>query len=161
MYNKFDFKHYVKIEKNKQHFEIEEQLKKAEEYRSISTLYDNDIDDDNGNDDWENDHDNVDDDQILASSFEKSRQSTTYPQAIYTSRLLNPFTKNLLKYDDSECLSCAIMTEKIIEKLVNLFIYLNFASIFLFKNLLNYFIFYQLEIMWKLKNYNISKIQVV
>ena len=45
MYNKFDFKHYVKIEKNKQHFEIEEQLKKAEEYRSISTLYDNDIDD--------------------------------------------------------------------------------------------------------------------
>ncbi|PKC61261.1 hypothetical protein RhiirA1_488031 [Rhizophagus irregularis] len=28
-------------------------------------------------------------------------ESTTHIQAIYTSRLLNPFTKNLLKYDDN------------------------------------------------------------
>ena len=35
-------------------------------------------------------------------------QTTTHPQAIYTSRLLNPFTKDLPKYDNSECISCAI-----------------------------------------------------
>ena len=27
-------------------------------------------------------------------------QSTTHPQAIYTSRLLNPFTKDLPRYDN-------------------------------------------------------------
>jgi serine/threonine protein kinase len=36
--------------------------------------------------------------------FKKSKQ---HPQAIYTSRLLNPFTKDL-KYDNSECLSYVI-----------------------------------------------------
>ncbi|RGB24443.1 kinase-like domain-containing protein [Rhizophagus diaphanus] len=37
-------------------------------------------------------------------------QSTTHPQAIYISRLLNSFTKELPKYNDnnSECLSCEI-----------------------------------------------------
>jgi serine/threonine protein kinase len=36
-------------------------------------------------------------------------QSTTHPQATNTSRLLNPFTKDLLKCDEhSECLDCAI-----------------------------------------------------
>ncbi|CAB4444116.1 unnamed protein product [Rhizophagus irregularis] len=38
------------------------------------------------------------------SSFEKNE----HPEAIYTSRLLNPFTKDLSKYDKSECLSCVI-----------------------------------------------------
>src|SRR5687768_8634190 len=52
---------------------IQDQFKKAEEYRS----------------------------------FKANRQSTTHPQAIYTSRLLNPFTKDL-KYEISECLDCEI-----------------------------------------------------
>ena len=30
----------------------------------------------------------------------KNNQSTTHPQAIYTSRLLNPYTKDLSKYDN-------------------------------------------------------------
>jgi serine/threonine protein kinase len=40
-----------------------------------------------------------------SSSFEKNKQ---HPQAIYTSRLLNPYTKDLPKYENTECLSCAI-----------------------------------------------------
>jgi serine/threonine protein kinase len=44
------------------------------------------------------------------SSLIENRQTTTHPQAIYTSRLLNPFTKDLPKYDNkSECLDCAIL----------------------------------------------------
>jgi hypothetical protein len=38
----------------------------------------------------------------------ENNQSATHPQAIYTSRLLNPFTKDLLKYENSECLDCVI-----------------------------------------------------
>jgi serine/threonine protein kinase len=38
------------------------------------------------------------------SSSKENRQITTHPQAIYTSRLLNPFTKDL----NSECLDCKI-----------------------------------------------------
>ena len=42
-------------------------------------------------------------------SFFESRQSITHPQAIYTSRLLNPFTEGLSKYDDNtECFDCVI-----------------------------------------------------
>jgi hypothetical protein len=39
------------------------------------------------------------------SSFKENKQ---HPEAIYTSRLLDPFTKDLPKYDNSECLSCVI-----------------------------------------------------
>ncbi|POG72342.1 kinase-like domain-containing protein [Rhizophagus irregularis DAOM 181602=DAOM 197198] len=60
-----DFKRYMKIEKEQQHYEIEKQFKEAEEYR-ISNL----------------------------SSFDKS--INTHTQAIYKSRLLNPFTKSLI-----------------------------------------------------------------
>ncbi|EXX52776.1 Mkk1p [Rhizophagus irregularis DAOM 197198w] len=42
-------------------------------------------------------------------SFFKYSQLDTHPQAIYTSRLLNPFTKVLEKYDKSECLECEII----------------------------------------------------
>ncbi|PKY23426.1 hypothetical protein RhiirB3_437633 [Rhizophagus irregularis] len=42
-------------------------------------------------------------------SFFKYIQLDTHPQAIYTSRLLNPFTKDLEKYDKSECLECEIL----------------------------------------------------
>ncbi|CAB4399019.1 unnamed protein product [Rhizophagus irregularis] len=44
------------------------------------------------------------------SSSKVDRQINTHPQAIYTSRLLNPFTENLPKFtdDNSECLDCAI-----------------------------------------------------
>ncbi|CAB5384101.1 unnamed protein product [Rhizophagus irregularis] len=47
------------------------------------------------------------------SSSKVDRQVNTHPQAIYTSRLLNPFTENLPKYidDNSECLDCAILDE--------------------------------------------------
>ncbi|CAB4441619.1 unnamed protein product [Rhizophagus irregularis] len=41
-------------------------------------------------------------------SFFKYSQLDTHPQAIYTSRLLNPFTKDLEKYDKSECLECEL-----------------------------------------------------
>ncbi|RGB31943.1 kinase-like domain-containing protein [Rhizophagus diaphanus] len=41
-------------------------------------------------------------------SIENSKLTTsTHPQAYYTSRLLNPFTKDLPKYD-SDCLDCLI-----------------------------------------------------
>ncbi|RIA85510.1 hypothetical protein C1645_741528 [Glomus cerebriforme] len=41
---------------------------------------------------------------------DKNNQLTTHPQAIYTSRILNPFTKDLPKYNDNntECLDCEI-----------------------------------------------------
>ncbi|CAB5344151.1 unnamed protein product [Rhizophagus irregularis] len=42
-------------------------------------------------------------------SFFKYSQLDTHPQAMYTSRLLNPFTKDLEKYDKSECLACEII----------------------------------------------------
>ncbi|POG65484.1 kinase-like domain-containing protein, partial [Rhizophagus irregularis DAOM 181602=DAOM 197198] len=39
----------------------------------------------------------------------KNYQAATHPQAIYVSRLLNPFTKDLPKYNDnSECLDCKV-----------------------------------------------------
>jgi serine/threonine protein kinase len=43
-------------------------------------------------------------------SLMENRQTATHPQAIYSSRLLNPYTENLLKDIDnnSECLDCAI-----------------------------------------------------
>ncbi|CAB5361699.1 unnamed protein product [Rhizophagus irregularis] len=41
--------------------------------------------------------------------FIKNHQITTHPQAIYTSRLLNPFTEDLPEYDDnSQCLDQVI-----------------------------------------------------
>src|SRR5204862_6514 len=56
-----------------------EQFKKAEEYRKLHL-----------------------------SSFKEIKQSTIHPQAIYTSRLLNSFTKDLPKYGDNntDCLDC-------------------------------------------------------
>ncbi|EXX78254.1 Cla4p [Rhizophagus irregularis DAOM 197198w] len=62
------------------HDEIEKQFKKAEEYRKDNLL-----------------------------SNKNSRSHTTHPKAVYTSRLLNSFTKNLPKYEDTECLDCKIV----------------------------------------------------
>ena len=60
--------------------EISEQFKEAEKYR---------LNNNNG--------------------VNQSNKSTTHHQAIYTSRLLNPFTKDLPKYaDNTECLDCEI-----------------------------------------------------
>ncbi|RIA91369.1 kinase-like domain-containing protein [Glomus cerebriforme] len=73
--NASEFESNVKIRKEHQHYEIEKQFKEAEEYRKANPL-----------------------------SIENN-QSTTHPQAIYTSRLLNRFTKDLI---NSECLDCAI-----------------------------------------------------
>ncbi|CAB5383959.1 unnamed protein product [Rhizophagus irregularis] len=39
------------------------------------------------------------------SSFKRNKQ---HSGAIYTSRSLDPFTKDLLEYDNSECVSCII-----------------------------------------------------
>ncbi|RIA84152.1 hypothetical protein C1645_832695 [Glomus cerebriforme] len=36
----------------------------------------------------------------LFLSIEHNQQTETHLQAVYTSRLLNPFTENLLKYDN-------------------------------------------------------------
>ncbi|CAB5354861.1 unnamed protein product [Rhizophagus irregularis] len=69
-----EFKFFMKIEKEQQHYEIEKQFKEAEEYSKENPLFIEDI------------------------------QSATHPQAIYTSRLLNHFTKDL----PSECLDCEI-----------------------------------------------------
>ncbi|UZO05092.1 uncharacterized protein OCT59_025453 [Rhizophagus irregularis] len=61
-------------------FDINEQFEKAEEYKESNFLF-----------------------------LEEKRQSATHPQAVYTSRLLNPFTKDLPKYDlNSECLDCEL-----------------------------------------------------
>ena len=56
--------------KKQQHYETEKQFEKAQEYRKTNPL------------------------------SIKNNQLTTHTQAIYTSRLLNPFTKNLSKYDN-------------------------------------------------------------
>ena len=70
-YDRFTFKRIVKIKKERKHDEIEKQFKEAEEYRkSHLTL------------------------------FDENKRLATHPQAIYTSRLLNPFTKDLPKNDD-------------------------------------------------------------
>ncbi|CAB5393790.1 unnamed protein product [Rhizophagus irregularis] len=42
----------------------------------------------------------------LYHSLKKNKQ---HPQAIYTSRLLNPYTAELQEYDNSECLDCEII----------------------------------------------------
>ena len=115
IYDELDFKHYIKIEKKQQHYEIEKQLKEAEEYRKIFNLYndDNDNDNDNYDDDDDSNDDNSDDigddddndDQTQVISFlDRSRQN---PQAIYSSRLLNPYIKDL-GTECSECLDCEI-----------------------------------------------------
>jgi serine/threonine protein kinase len=63
-----EFKDYIGIEKEQQHYEIKKQIEEAQEYK-----------------------------RSHLSSFD---EITTHPQAIYTTRLLNPFTKNLPKYDN-------------------------------------------------------------
>ncbi|CAB4382557.1 unnamed protein product [Rhizophagus irregularis] len=80
------------------HDEIEKQFKKAEEYRKDNLL-----------------------------SNKNSRSHTTHPKAVYTSRLLNSFTKNLPKYEDTECLD-----------LTNLFLFIKHFTLknFLFTLLL-------------------------
>ena len=71
IFDALDFKYYTSIEKQQQHYEIENQFKEAEKYRKVNL-----------------------------SSF--GNNQITHPQAIYTSRLLNPFTKDLPKYDNIE-----------------------------------------------------------
>ncbi|CAB5379074.1 unnamed protein product [Rhizophagus irregularis] len=63
--------YHYAFKKEKQHFEIEKQFKETQENRKVNLL------------------------KI------KNNQFITHEQAIYTSRLLNPFTKILLKYDDN------------------------------------------------------------
>ncbi|GBB83226.1 hypothetical protein RclHR1_00100030 [Rhizophagus clarus] len=72
-YDKFAFKRIVKIKKERRHYEIENQFKEAEEYRKSHL-----------------------------TPLDEIRRLTTHPQAFYTSRLLNPFTKDLPK-DDIIC----------------------------------------------------------
>ena len=71
IYDASDFEKYMLIKKEQQHYEIENQFKEAEEYRKANLLSN------------ENNH------------------LTTHPQAIYTSRLLNPFTEDLPKEHDN------------------------------------------------------------
>ncbi|CAB4398926.1 unnamed protein product [Rhizophagus irregularis] len=65
------FEGYIGIKKEQQHYEIEKQFKEAEKYRKLHI-----------------------------TSFDENKRSVTHPQAIYASRLLNPFTKNIQKYDN-------------------------------------------------------------
>ncbi|UZO00431.1 uncharacterized protein OCT59_011565 [Rhizophagus irregularis] len=71
------------LEKEQQHYDIEKQFKKADEYKESNFL-------------------------ILE---EKKQSVTHHPQAFYTSQLLNPYTKNLSKYYynySDECSDCEI-----------------------------------------------------
>jgi serine/threonine protein kinase len=69
--------------KEQQHYDIEKQFKKADEYKETNFLF-----------------------------LEERSHLKTHPQAVYTSRLLNSFTKDLPKYDlNSECLDCEITYE--------------------------------------------------
>ncbi|GBB88180.1 hypothetical protein RclHR1_14700002 [Rhizophagus clarus] len=74
LYKKFpsgsSFKIRMKFEKEQKYYEIEKQFKLSEEYRKTNHLY------------------------------IKNNQSDTHQQAIYTSRLLNPYTKDLPEYDN-------------------------------------------------------------
>ncbi|CAB4412388.1 unnamed protein product [Rhizophagus irregularis] len=70
-YDKFAFKRIVKIKKEQQHYEVEKQFKKTEEYRKSHL-----------------------------TPFDENKRLTTHPQAFYTSRLLNPFTEDLPKDDN-------------------------------------------------------------
>ncbi|CAB4375190.1 unnamed protein product [Rhizophagus irregularis] len=72
-YDDFAFKRIVKIKKEQQHYEIENQFKAAEEYRKSHL-----------------------------TPFDENKRLTSHPQAFYTSRLLNPFTKDLPKDDNIE-----------------------------------------------------------
>ena len=69
LYNQTSYLADLSIEKEQQYHEIKKQFEEAEEYRKENTL------------------------------FADNNQPTTHPQAIYTSRLLNSFTKDLSKYD--------------------------------------------------------------
>jgi serine/threonine protein kinase len=69
---------YIDHNSTNKDYEVEKQFKEAETYRRTNL------------------------------SFFKHSQLATHPQAIYTSRLLNPFTKDLEKYDKSECFDCEI-----------------------------------------------------
>ncbi|CAB5352775.1 unnamed protein product [Rhizophagus irregularis] len=67
--------HLLTEEKNQQHYDIEKQFKKAEEYKESNTIL-----------------------------LEERRQSPTHPQAVYTSQLLNSYTIDLPKYSEClEC----------------------------------------------------------
>ncbi|GBC39068.2 kinase-like domain-containing protein [Rhizophagus irregularis DAOM 181602=DAOM 197198] len=67
--------HLLTEEKNQQHYDIEKQFKKAEEYKESNTIL-----------------------------LEERRQSPTHPQAVYTSQLLNSYTNDLPKYSEClEC----------------------------------------------------------
>ncbi|GES93592.1 kinase-like domain-containing protein [Rhizophagus clarus] len=65
-YDKFTFKRIVKIKKEQRHYEIENQFKEAEEYRKSHL-----------------------------TQFDENERLTTHSQAFYTSRLLNPYIKDL------------------------------------------------------------------
>ncbi|GES93472.1 kinase-like domain-containing protein [Rhizophagus clarus] len=68
------------IEKEELHYDIQKQFKKADEYKDSNFII-----------------------------LEEKRNSSTHPQAVYTSRLLNPFTEDLPKYDyNTDCLDCEI-----------------------------------------------------
>ncbi|POG67748.1 kinase-like domain-containing protein [Rhizophagus irregularis DAOM 181602=DAOM 197198] len=49
--------------------------------------------------------------EIYRKSLPSLKKNKQHPEAIYTSRLLDPFTKDLPKYDNSECISCAIIAD--------------------------------------------------
>ncbi|GBC20613.2 kinase-like domain-containing protein [Rhizophagus irregularis DAOM 181602=DAOM 197198] len=65
-----EIKELIKLFESDHNEEIKIQFEKAEEYRKTNLI------------------------------SIKDNRSTTHPQAFYTSRLLNPFTKEVSKYDD-------------------------------------------------------------
>uniref|UniRef100_U9TW35 Uncharacterized protein n=1 Tax=Rhizophagus irregularis (strain DAOM 181602 / DAOM 197198 / MUCL 43194) TaxID=747089 RepID=U9TW35_RHIID len=65
------FEDYIVVKKEQRHYEIEKRFKEAEEYRKSHL-----------------------------TSYDENKRLVAHPQAIYASRLLNPFTKNISKYDN-------------------------------------------------------------
>src|SRR6266498_5852994 len=74
-----EVKELINLFKKRENGEIEKQFEEAEKYRKANLL-----------------------------SIENN-QSTAHPQAYYTSRLLNPFTKDFPKYDDINNISVEVI----------------------------------------------------
>ena len=76
--NKWQIKKLINLFEGEENEEIKKQFEEAEKYRKANLLY------------------------------IKNNQSTAHPQACYSSRLLNPFTKDLPKYDNINNISVEV-----------------------------------------------------
>ncbi|CAB4375204.1 uncharacterized protein OCT59_025296 [Rhizophagus irregularis] len=83
------FNYSTKIDKDQQYYEIVKQFKEAEDYR-ISRLHEN-----KKSTSFEEIRQLTYFEENRHSTFLEENEQTTHSQTIYTSRLLNPFTKDI------------------------------------------------------------------